>query len=109
MSAYRGSLWSSKRFFTLPSGLKCVAKKRSMTSSFVVTELQSNTTLATYENTSFSYRKAGVLRLYALGHSQDDLIGLFMAIVVMIRIEQDRRSGAAAGAAGGGGGGGGGC
>ncbi|TIA96858.1 hypothetical protein E3P96_03519 [Wallemia ichthyophaga] len=99
-------MWSSKRFFTLPSGLKCVAKRRSKTTmSFVVTELINNTIIATYEPTSYSYRKAGALRLFAVGHDQLDLTAIFMAIVIMIRIDKDTQAGIASGTVAGGGGG----
>ncbi|EOQ98840.1 hypothetical protein J056_002793 [Wallemia ichthyophaga EXF-994] len=104
--SFWSAMWSSKRFFTLPSGLKCVAKRRSKTMmSFVVTELLNNTIIATYEPTSYSYRKAGALRLFAVGHDQLDLTAIFMAIVIMIRIDKDTQAGIASGAVAGGGGG----
>ena len=108
----RDSIWSNKRYFTLPSGMRCVAKRWSMTGQYVVMELQRNTILATFEN-SISFRKVGVIRLFAPGHPQEDLTALFMSLIVMLKIAQDQQSasaGAAAGAgAGAGAGGGGGC
>ncbi|TIA87639.1 hypothetical protein E3P99_03047 [Wallemia hederae] len=107
----RGSIWSSKRYFTLPSGMRCVAQRWSMTGQYVVMELQRNTILATFEN-SVSFRKVGVVRLFAPGHSKEDLIALFMSLIVMLKIAQDQQNssagaaGAAAGAGAGGGGGG---
>ncbi|TIA87636.1 hypothetical protein E3P99_03048 [Wallemia hederae] len=90
----RAGIFTTKRFFALPSGMKCVVKRGSSTGQYVVFDLQSNDILATFEK-SVSFRKAGVLRLHAPGHSQQDLTSLFMAIATMLKIAQDRQRSAA--------------
>lgn len=108
-SLERLSIWSQKRSFKLLSGTSCLASRKSYahSASFVVTNQRTGNTLATFENCTWAMSKHGVLRLHAPELNEDDIAVLFMAIIIMVRLERDRRAAAASG--GGGGGGGGGC
>ncbi|TIC24247.1 hypothetical protein E3Q11_03709 [Wallemia mellicola] len=108
-SLERSSVWSQKRSFKLLNGTSCLANRKSFahSASFVITNQRTGNTLATFENCSWTMSKHGVLRLHAPELDDDNIAVLFMAIIIMVRLERDRRQAAASGGGGGGGGGGG--
>ncbi|TIB95445.1 hypothetical protein E3Q17_04290 [Wallemia mellicola] len=108
-SLERSSVWSQKRSFKLLNGTSCLANRKSFahSASFVITNQRTGNTLATFENCSWAMSKHGVLRLHAPELDDDNIAVLFMAIIIMVRLERDRRQAAASGGGGGGGGGGG--
>ncbi|TIB94337.1 hypothetical protein E3Q17_04449 [Wallemia mellicola] len=92
-SLERSTTWCRKRSFTLLNGTSCLASRKSFpqSASFVVTNQRTGNTLATFENCNWAMSKHGVLRLHAPELDEDDIAVLFMAIIIMVRLENDKR------------------